>query len=223
MSGAGSMYMVAPRTGAPEITVAENQLEYRPLVAGVYQDPAGSVMLLTRWRLDLAARHAVARGADVYLMQVTFGQPMQPVQIQVGPSGWVVDEEERERLGTNHLPAPSPVPGEPGALDLLRSALAYVVNAGPDQIRGADFWPEWFKLAQGAVNREARGSGPIEIGPLDFRALEHAANFLGDKLSRVSQPEELGGNTLAFDGHRLMADMLWSGHRHFAPAEDSGD
>lgn len=83
------MHMVAPRTGADEITIAENQLEYKPLVACGYLTAAG-VTLLTRWRLNEEDRARVAAGEDVYLAVVTGGKPLQPLHIQVGPAGWEV-------------------------------------------------------------------------------------------------------------------------------------
>jgi hypothetical protein len=84
------MHMVSPRTGADEVTIAENQLEYKPLVAAVYQTPEGVQTLLTRWRLDDAERARVAAGEDVYLGVMTFGNPLQPLIMQVGPEGWEV-------------------------------------------------------------------------------------------------------------------------------------
>ena len=86
------MRMVAPRTGADEITIAEDQLEYRPLVAAVYQTPEGVPVLLTRWRLTDAERARVLAGDDLYLSVMTFGKPLQPLGMQVGPDGWEVAE-----------------------------------------------------------------------------------------------------------------------------------
>jgi hypothetical protein len=84
------MHMVAPRTGADEITIAEDQLEYKPLVVAVYQTPQGVPVLLTRWRLTEEERQLVAAGEDLYLSVLTFGQPLQPIGLQVGPEGWQV-------------------------------------------------------------------------------------------------------------------------------------
>ena len=78
------MRMVAPRTGAPEVTIAEDQTDYMPLVAARYDDG----VLLTRWRMDDAERARVAAGEDVYLAVMTFGKPLQPISMQVGPEGW---------------------------------------------------------------------------------------------------------------------------------------
>ena len=52
------MYMVAPRIeGLEEITIAEDQLEYKTLTAAVFADPdddpdyPGARGVLTRWRV----------------------------------------------------------------------------------------------------------------------------------------------------------------------------
>lgn len=82
------MRAIAPRTGAPEITLAEDQIEYSPITAGVYENADGSRALLTRWRLTDDERAAIADGEDLYLMLLTFGRPMQPVALRVGPGDW---------------------------------------------------------------------------------------------------------------------------------------
>ena len=85
------MHMVAPRTGAAEVTIAENQLEYKPLVAALYQDE-GATVLLTRWRFTDEDRVRIAAGEDLYLGVKTFGHPLQPLIVGVGPEGWEVPE-----------------------------------------------------------------------------------------------------------------------------------
>lgn len=85
------MHMVAPRTGAEEVTVAEDQLEYKPLVAARYQTPDGVPVLLTRWRFTDEDRARVAAGGDLYLSVMTFGQPLQPIGVQIGPDGWMME------------------------------------------------------------------------------------------------------------------------------------
>lgn len=84
------MRMVAPRTGADEITLAEDQLEYKPLTAAVYRTEEGHVTLLTRWKFTDEERAAIAAGEDLYLGVMTFGGPLQPLMAQVGPEGWQV-------------------------------------------------------------------------------------------------------------------------------------
>lgn len=134
------MHQVAPRTGAEEITLAEEQPEYKPLVAARYDvafadDRPPARALLTRWRFtpeerqqlagltpaerafsdqqlqimregaspevaqlvdELRRVYACAAGADLYAGFLTFGDPLQPVMLQVGPSepvNWIVAEE----------------------------------------------------------------------------------------------------------------------------------
>lgn len=84
------MHMVAPRTGAQEITLAEEQLEYKPLVAAVYQTTEGVTTLLTRWRFSDEDRARIAAGEDLFMGTLTFDQPFQPVSMQIGPEGWTV-------------------------------------------------------------------------------------------------------------------------------------
>jgi hypothetical protein len=45
-------------------------------------------MLLTRWRFTPEERAKVAGGEDLYLALLTFGNPVQPMIVQVGPEGW---------------------------------------------------------------------------------------------------------------------------------------
>jgi hypothetical protein len=85
--------MIAPRTGAPEVTIAENQPEYLTLTAAAYEYSDGAYGLLTRWRLTEDERKRLLAGEDVYLMQLTFRKPMQPVRLQVGPNGYLVDAD----------------------------------------------------------------------------------------------------------------------------------
>ncbi len=83
------MRMIAPRTGAPEITLAEDQPEYSPLVVAVYETPQCVQLLLTRWRLEPGELARLNAGEDLYLSVMTFGQPLQPLRLQVGPEGYV--------------------------------------------------------------------------------------------------------------------------------------
>jgi len=87
--------MIAPRTGAEEITIAEDQLEYSPLVAAVYAHAAygNAPFLLTRWTFTDEERAAIAAGEDLYLGVLTFGQPLQPLSLQVGPQGYLAPQE----------------------------------------------------------------------------------------------------------------------------------
>lgn len=86
------MRPVAPRTGAPEITVAEEQEEYMPVTVGVYQYEDGTRVLMTRWTLTPEERQRVADGEDIYVGQLNFGAPMTPLIVQCGPGDFAVTE-----------------------------------------------------------------------------------------------------------------------------------
>lgn len=87
------MRCVAPRTGAPEITVAENQEEYLTVTVAVHETEGGR-SLLTRWRLTDEERQLIAAGEDLYIAQLNFGGPMTPLQAQVG-AGWYAEDGKR--------------------------------------------------------------------------------------------------------------------------------
>lgn len=84
------MRSIAPRTGAPEVSVARDQAEYLELTAALYA-VNGADTLLTRWTFTEEERKRIAAGEDIYLSLMTFGHPMQPVWVQVGPEGWTVE------------------------------------------------------------------------------------------------------------------------------------
>jgi hypothetical protein len=90
------MFMKAPRTGADEITVAEEQLEYLPLTVAVYRYPddhpdfPGVVYLLSRWSFTPAEREQLAKGEDIYIAHIVGSGPLQPLAPQVGPGGYVI-------------------------------------------------------------------------------------------------------------------------------------
>lgn len=70
-----------PGSECVEIVLGKNQPEYNPLPAMWLNAP--SVPMLTRWRFTDEERAAIAAGADVVMTQLTFGQPFQPVHLQV--------------------------------------------------------------------------------------------------------------------------------------------
>ncbi|MBX9853910.1 MAG: hypothetical protein K2Y26_00165 [Gemmatimonadaceae bacterium] len=84
------MRPVAPRTGAPEITIAEEQEEYKPITIAVYQYSDGSRGLLTRYTFTAEERAAIARGEDVYIMQLNFGGGFTPQIVECGPGSFTV-------------------------------------------------------------------------------------------------------------------------------------
>jgi hypothetical protein len=88
------MRFVAPRLGnAPEATIAEDQLEYRPITVAILEHGDGTRTLVARLRLDAKERAAIAAGEDLYVGQLNFQngpgspewQPMTPLMVSVGP------------------------------------------------------------------------------------------------------------------------------------------
>jgi hypothetical protein len=79
-----------------EVVYAKNQPEYLPLRALVSDDPSGRVT--TRWMLTDDQRKAIAAGADIYLMLLTFHQPLQPIQIATGDGTEDIEWVERVLL-----------------------------------------------------------------------------------------------------------------------------
>jgi len=77
------------------IVFAEDQPEYQPLPALRYpQDPCGTV--ITCWKLDPDELHEVMRTGKIYLSQMTFNGPLQPVLMSPDLSILV---EARENFG----------------------------------------------------------------------------------------------------------------------------
>ncbi len=65
-----------------EVTWAEKQPEYNPLPAITYRGNP-QIPVTSRWRFSEQERKAIAEGADLYLTQLTFGGPLQPICLQV--------------------------------------------------------------------------------------------------------------------------------------------
>lgn len=87
------MRPVAPRTGAEELTFAEEQPEYLPITVATYPQYAGpgSRGLLWRYTFTPEEREAIFHGEDVYVMQLNFNTPMTPMSASVGPHpSWVI-------------------------------------------------------------------------------------------------------------------------------------
>lgn len=70
---------VIPGLEKYEIKIAEHQEEYQTLPA--LKLPDNSVV--TRWRLTWSERLAVLFGGNIFLSIWTFGQPLQPVYLEV--------------------------------------------------------------------------------------------------------------------------------------------
>lgn len=85
------MKAISPNTGAKEIVVAEDQPAYSKYPAALYLDEDETMCLLSRWTFTDEERQAIANGEDFYLGILTGGKPVQPVLLQVGAEGWIVD------------------------------------------------------------------------------------------------------------------------------------
>jgi len=104
------MKMVRPKLVAPQITIAEDQAEFKPVTAALARHPdyhgrgyrvgldtheLNTVVLAFRPSDEERAR--LAAGEDIYLSLLTFMQPMQAVIVSVGPqepAGWYGVEVE---------------------------------------------------------------------------------------------------------------------------------
>ena len=71
---------VLPKTGAEAVerTFAKDQPQYLPLPA-IVQD-AGAGIVTTRWALTWRERLAVLISGNMWLQQMAFGMPLQPVK-----------------------------------------------------------------------------------------------------------------------------------------------
>lgn len=72
------------RSGQVEATYAENQPEYLPLPSVVDRSQRENPVY-TRWQLTDEERQQLLNGADIFLSLWTFGAPLQPVMLTVGP------------------------------------------------------------------------------------------------------------------------------------------
>ena len=63
-----------------EVVYAKDQPQYSPLP--VLRN--SKFVVLSRWKLSDQEREAIAAGADVFLSNWTFNQPLQPVRLEIG-------------------------------------------------------------------------------------------------------------------------------------------
>ncbi len=70
---------VIPTADLPETLVAEKQPEYQTLP--VIQ--CGNGILLARWKLSEDEKKTIAETGDLYVFIWTFGNPVQPLYLQV--------------------------------------------------------------------------------------------------------------------------------------------
>lgn len=72
---------VMPGSASIEVLIGKDQPQYIPLPAVWLNTP--STPMISRWRFSEEEREAIAAGADVVMSQLTFGNPFQPVHLQV--------------------------------------------------------------------------------------------------------------------------------------------
>ena len=65
-----------------EVIYAKDQPQYRPLRTLVSKGPERKV--ISRWTLTAEQRQAIAEGADIFLILLTFWEPLQPIMLATG-------------------------------------------------------------------------------------------------------------------------------------------
>lgn len=83
------MKMTRPKvTGAEQVTIAEEQEEYLPIVAARVRmrvTPMSTAAgLLFAFEPTKDERERIYNGEDIYISLVTFGEPMQPIMVMCG-------------------------------------------------------------------------------------------------------------------------------------------
>ena len=92
---------VAPSTGAEEIVLAAEQLDYCEVVVGKYMaflhdengvrdDRTAVPTILYRFAPTMEQRRKLVMGEDLFLSVMTFGRPAQPLSLQVGPGSFQI-------------------------------------------------------------------------------------------------------------------------------------
>lgn len=86
--------MIRPRLDAPQITIAEDQEEFKPVTAALVDHPAYPPVptqhgpansLVLAFRPTDEERARIAAGEDVYVSLLTFMKPMPGIILSVGP------------------------------------------------------------------------------------------------------------------------------------------
>lgn len=69
-----------------EVVYAKDQPQYIPLRTLVNQNVTdkGYGRVISRWVLNDYQREAIAKGADIFLELLTFGERLQPIRISIG-------------------------------------------------------------------------------------------------------------------------------------------
>lgn len=78
----------------PEMAYAKDQPQYGLLPVVKIDGPEGQI--LTRWQPTEDERARIAAGQDVYLWVCTFGQPLQPLLVEVKSADEIVSPAAEE-------------------------------------------------------------------------------------------------------------------------------
>jgi hypothetical protein len=99
------MRPIRPKLTATQITIAEDQHEYLPVTAALVNHPGFPLRpgqqhnaIVVAFRPTDEERAKIAAGADLYLEMLTFGGPITPIILDVGPENmaeWFGCEVER--------------------------------------------------------------------------------------------------------------------------------
>lgn len=96
------MRMIRPKLATRQVTIAEDQGEFRPVTGALVTHPGypthplgGFNSVVLAFRPSDEERARIAAGEDLYVSLLTFGQPMQGVLVLVG---------EREMAGVYRVP-----------------------------------------------------------------------------------------------------------------------
>lgn len=83
---------VLPGYDVAEVIFAKDHPEYMQLPAVRVQSAEAQV--LTRWQLSDEDRQKIAAGADLYLWVSTFGQPLQPVELEIATANEIMERDQ---------------------------------------------------------------------------------------------------------------------------------
>jgi hypothetical protein len=87
------MRMIRPRLDAPQITIAEEQDEFKPVTAALVYNPLYAPVqtdhgalnaIVLAFRPDAEERAQLAAGEDIYVSLLTFLRPMPGIIVGVG-------------------------------------------------------------------------------------------------------------------------------------------
>ena len=88
---------IIPGLEKQEIKIAEGQDEYQTLPALKLSDGT----IITRWRLTWRERLITLFNGDIYLSVLTFGQPLQPLYLEVTEPAILLGADDLQKEVTN--------------------------------------------------------------------------------------------------------------------------